>query len=199
MQKNNWGGKSLWCNVAGSVIFAMALAVSGVVAHMYHLIVYAIYFTAFSFGYYVSRESRIKRFILKNSVFGILSIILIISWKLGPIDTHGGVAWRSMMNLIHNLVCGICGCVVFFNLLYKMSLPALVDKYLQETGKMSLAIYLLPIVIIPSGYVFSQDLPFAAINISVLTIAVVVNLICYCIGKIIFEIPYLRFILFGKK
>ena len=177
----------------------MTLAMSGIALHLYYIIIYAIYYVGFSLGYYISREEKWELYIMRKGVLGISALILIVGWKLGPIDTQGGIAWRSMLNLFYRLVCGVCGSVVFFNLFRIMSLPSIVDKYLRETGKMSLVIYLIPIMFLPSDFVFSHDVPFAVINICVLGVAVAHNMISYCIGKVLFEIPYLRFMLFGKR
>lgn len=193
------GDKSLNLNIICSAIFVMTLAMSGIALHLYYIIIYAIYYVGFSLGYYISREEKWELYIMRKGVLGISALILIVGWKLGPIDTQGGIAWRSMLNLFYRLVCGVCGSVVFFNLFRIMSLPSIVDKYLRETGKMSLVIYLIPIMFLPSDFVFSHDVPFAVINICVLGVAVAHNMISYCIGKVLFEIPYLRFMLFGKR
>lgn len=174
-------------------------AAAGYVLHLYHVIIYAIYYTAFIGGFFISKEEKAVSMIMRPQVYGISALILVIAWKFGPIDTNGGVAWRSMLNLCHTFICSVTACVVFFNLFLKIQLPRIVKRYLQETGKMSLAIYLLPVVLLPSGFFFPDSWTPGFTNVIILSISVFINIIRYWIGRIILEIPYLRFMLFGKR
>ncbi len=192
-------GGTVNLNIICSAIFVLALALIGMAMHLYYIIIYAIYYVVFSMGYYISRDEKWDLYIMRKDVLGISALILIVGWKFGPIDTLEGVAWRSMFNLFHRLVCGVCGSVVFYNLFRIIPLPAIVDKYLRNTGKLSLVIYLIPIILLPLDFIFPNDMPFAAINTCVFAIGLVHNLISYCIGKVLLEIPYLRFMLFGKR
>lgn len=195
---------NLWSKTFAAQILANAFVVcitvaTGYVLHLYHVIIYAIYYVVFIGGFFVSKEEKVASMIMRLQVYGISALILVIFWKLGPIDTYGGVAWRSMFNLCHTFVCSVTACVVFFNLFLKIQLPRIVRRYLQETGKMSLAIYLLPVVLLPSGFLFPDSWTPAFTNIIILFISVFINIIRYWVGRIILEIPYLRFILFGKR
>ena len=179
------------------IIFAL-LGI-GFFYHLYHFIIWAIYYAVFFFGYVLSGSDTIERLLLKKWVYGASALVLIISWKLGPIDTLGGIPWRSLINLCWNAVCSITACVCFFNLFLFIQMPTIVKTYLQKTGKLSLCIYLIPVTVLPSDFVFPEWMSLSLINILILIISLLVNYIRYSIGFVIFEIPVLRFILFGKK
>lgn len=193
------GGKNLKLILLLNTFIICLVAATGFVLHLYHIIIYAIYYTAFIFGYLVAKEENIESVITGNKVYGICALLLIVMWKLGPVDTCGGIAWRSMFNLCHTLICSMSASIVFFNLFSRIQLPYMVKRYLQETGKLSLVIYLIPVVILPSRFLFPDNWTPAFTNIIILTISVIINMTCYWIGRVIWEIPYLRFILFGKK
>jgi len=48
-------------------------------------------------------------------------------------------------------------------------------------------------------FVLNGQVTFASESLIILSIAVLHSLVSYVIGRIIYEIPYLRLILFGKK
>lgn len=193
------GGGNLNLILLLNIFIICLVAITGFVLHLYHIIIYAIYYAAFIFGYLVAKEENIALVIMENKLYGICSLLLILMWKLGPVNTYGGIAWRSMFNLCHTFICSMSASIVFFNLFHRIQLPYMVKRYLQETGKLSLAIYLIPVVLLPTGFLFPDNWTPAFTNIAILTISVVVNIVCYWIGRGILEIPYLKFILFGKK
>ena len=69
-----------------------------------------------------------------------------------------------------------------------------------EIGKYTLVLYLVPVLILPAKtFVLNGQVTFASESLIILSIAVLHSLVSYVIGRIIYEIPYLRLILFGKK
>lgn len=199
VKKYNGGGiKTQALNCLPYLTVALIAAFAGFAFHLYHLIVYAIYFVAFIFGYYVSKEERLKSFVEKKCVCGFSVIVLMIAWKLGPIEANG-VAWKSMLNLCYTFTCSITASIVFFNVLQTIKLPALLDRFLCDTGKLSIAIYLIPMALLPHTFKFPEEWNPALINLAVFFVAIIANYINWLIGTVILEIPYLCFVLLGKK
>lgn len=181
-----------------NIFITCIIASTGLFLHKYHIIIYSIYYMAFIGGYFLSRYNSIEKILKKKEVVGISAIILIVTWNLGPIETYG-VAWRSFINLLHQCICSISACIVLYNLFLNNPFPKFIKKYLQNTGKHSLAIYLLPMTLIPNGYIFPHDFTSSFINITILLTATFINYICYLIAIIIYKIPYINLLLFGKR
>lgn len=182
-----------------NILIIGIMAIIGGALHLYHMIIYSIYYAAFIFGYFLSNTKWLESVCRKKSVYGVAALILVLAWKLGPIDTCGGIMRRSMLNLVYNAVCSMTACIVFYNLFLNIQMPHFAKRYLQETGKYSLAIYLIPVIILPVDYILPGNWTFSSINIAILVISILVNVACYCIGRVLMEIPYLNFILFGKR
>lgn len=180
-----------------SLCFIGAFMISGILMHQYHLIIYGIYWTSFLLGDSLPKHNKFKHLILKNHIYGISALILCIAWKFYPLETMGS-AWKSMTNLILTAICSFSACIFFFNFFQKCTLPITVRKYMQQIGQFSLVIYLIPIHLLPQGFIFSENLPSIIINLSILIIGILHTIISYYIGKIVFCIPYLRYIMFGK-
>lgn len=66
-------------------------------------------------------------------------------------------------------------------------------------GKFSLVIYVVPISLLPKSFIFPNALPDMIINLSILSLGILHTILSYIFGHIVFEIPYLRYIMFGKK
>jgi len=91
-------------------------------------------------------------------------------------------------------------CITFFNFFKKIQLPEFLATYFSEIGKYTLVLYLVPVLILPAKtFVLNGQVTFASESLIILSIAVLHSLVSYVIGRIIYEIPYLRLILFGKK
>ena len=61
-------------------------------------------------------------------------------------------------------------------------------------------LYLVTVLILPAKtFVLNGQVTFASESLIILSIAVLHSLVSYVICRIIYEIPYLRLILFGKK
>ena len=66
-------------------------------------------------------------------------------------------------------------------------------------GKYSLIIYVVPITLLLKDFIFSSTISATLTNLIILFIAVLQTLISYTFGRIIYEIPFLSYIMFGKK
>lgn len=172
--------------------------ISGILLHQYFLVIYGIYWYAFILGDIISKYDSLKRIITSNIIFGSSSLILCIAWKFYPLETNN-VAWKSMINLLLSFICSTTACITIYNLFLKAVIPQWIKKYLQEMGKFSLVIYILPISILPKDFTFPNYIPYTVLNLIILTIGIIHTLVSYSLGRIIFEIPYLRYIMFGKK
>lgn len=176
-----------------SVFFAM-----GAILKQYHLMIYGIYYASFLFGDYLSKYKKLRDFVMKNSVYGCGSLLLCIMWKFYPIyptDTIG----QSLANIIMSFVCSFMACIVLYNFFRKTIIHRYIRHFLSEMGKFSLVIYVVPIWIMPHSFTFPDWMPDSLINLAILFIGIIISLLRYGFGKIIFEIPILRYIMFGKK
>lgn len=186
------------CDLIFSGSIASIFIVGGGVLHQYFIIVYGIFWISFIFGDYLSKFVIFQKLIRSSIAYGIAAIILCISWKIYPIHPTDA-AWKSMANLALMLICSISASIVFYNFFRIGNYPNWMKKYFRELGKFSLVIYLVPITILPQNYIFPSELSTSLVNLSILLIAIITTLLRYCFGRIVFEIPYLRFIMFGKK
>ena len=50
-----------------------------------------------------------------------------------------------------------------------------------------------------TDFLFPESIPETLINLCILGIGILHTFISYTFGRIVFEIPYLRYIMFGKK
>lgn len=103
----------------------------------------------------------------------------------------------SVINLFVNAICAVCAIIAFYNYFYMNCIPVLIKKLLQEFGKMSLVIYLLPIDFLTKGFIF-HGYSNTTINTSILVLGLLQCVVACVIGRIVFKIPYLRLIMFGK-
>ena len=135
---------------------------------------------------------------MKNYTYGFGAIILCLAWKLYPIYPTENVL-ESMINLLLSFICSFTASIVLYNLFRKATIPACVKKYFSEMGKFSLVIYVVPILLLPKSFIFPNALPDMIINLSILFLGILHTILSYIFGRIVFEIPYLRYIMFGKK
>lgn len=97
-------------------------------------------------------------------------------------------------------IMALTSCITFFNFFKAVELPNFLKRYLIEIGKYTLVLYLVPVLILPAhSFRIDGQMTFTMVNLIILAVAVTHSLVSYVIGRVIFEIPYLRFILFGKK
>lgn len=185
-------------NVLFSLLTIIAFFVMGAVLRQYHLMIYGIYYASFLFGDYLSKYERLRDFLMKNSVYGCGAIILCIMWKFYPISPTDTI-WQSFANIVMSFVCSFMACIVFYNFFRKTTIHRYIRGFLSEMGKFSLVIYVVPIWIMPHSFTFPNWMPDSLVNIEILFIGIIISLLRYCIGKIVFEIPGLRYIMFGKK
>ena len=185
-------------NLAFSIFSIGIFFLCGGIFNQYHLIIYGIYWASFLLGDYLSRYETFKSIMMKNSTFGVSVCILCIAWKLYPIHPTDSI-WDSLMNLLLSLICSFTASISLYNFFKKVSLPKWIKKYFSEMGKFSLVIYVVPIKLLPYGFVFDNNLTTLCISLMILFIGIIHTMISYTVGRIIFEIPYLRYITFGKK
>lgn len=172
--------------------------ICGLIFNQYYLIIYGIYWFSFLLGNSISKYQTFNSFITTNFVWGISTIILCLAWKFYPLEVNG-VGWRSLINLMLSSICAFCGSITIYNFFLKAQTPRWIQKYLQEIGKFSLVIYVVPIVLLPKDFLFPESIPETLINLCILGIGILHTFISYTFGRIVFEIPYLRYIMFGKK
>lgn len=172
--------------------------ICGLIFNQYYLIIYGIYWFSFLLGNSISKYQTFNSFITTNFVWGISTIILCLAWKFYPLEVNG-VEWRSLINLMLSSICAFCGSITIYNFFLKAQTPRWIQKYLQEIGKFSLVIYVVPIVLLPKDFLFPESIPETLINLCILGIGILHTFISYTFGRIVFEIPYLRYIMFGKK
>ena len=176
----------------------MAYFLWGGITYQYHLIGYGIYWASFLLGDYVSKYELFRNAMMKNNVYGLSTIVLCLAWKFYPIYPTENI-WQSMSNLLLSFICSFTASIVLYNLFRKTIMPAYIKKYLSEMGKFSLVIYVVPIILLPKSFIFPNALPDMIINLSILSLGILHTILSYIFGRIVFEIPYLRYIMFGKK
>ena len=94
-------------------------------------------------------------------------------------------------------MCSFSAIIVFFNFFFRMRLPRFLNWFFSEMGKYSLVIYLTPVFILPKGF-FIEGVTMSTENIIVIFFGIVQCLIAYGIGRVVYEIPYLRLLVYGK-
>ena len=179
-------------------VVPMIFVVFGIVFHLFFFLIYAVYMGAFLFGYFLSKYERLRNFVLKNGVWGGATLVACVVWKLYfPIGDGGGV--RTLIMIVLYTISSFASCIVFYNIFKKVELPKCVKCSLCEWGKMSLIIYLFPIALVPSTFVFPDNWTLTMVNLFVLGVSICQCFISSAIGEMVLKIPVLSFIMFGKK
>lgn len=179
------------------IIVCGLLCILGVLLHEYFLLIYAIYVFSFLIGALVMKEESIQERILDNRCYGGASLVLCVLWLIYPFDPNGRILY-SALNVLLTLLCSISAIIVFYNFFIKVSLCKPIDWFFSEMGRMSIVIYLTPLVMFPKGFIF-DGLTVTTENLIILLVAIIQCLLAYSIGKFIYKIPYLRLIMYGKK
>lgn len=185
-------------NIVIICAFVILFIVSGGVMGEYHLIKYGVYLAAFFFGELLWRNESMKNKVLANISFGTSAILLCMVWQFYPLAT-GGNKLYSVLNLLMDFMCSLFACVFFYNFFIKVQLPRFLYMALSEVGKNSILVYLIAIVLIPSSFQLPATWTFAGINLTLLAVAIANTALRYTIGKFIYQVPVLRYILFGKR
>ena len=188
------GGGRMVCYSIPVLTFIAA----GLGTHQYHLIIYAIYLSSFFLGDYLSWNERFRTYIMQDVLFGIVAVVLFIAWKIFPLSANG-VAWRSMINIILALICSFGMSIFCYNFFRKIALPLFLKRCLQEMGKMSLVIYVTPFVLIPSSFHFPETFNETLINVISIIMSSAYVFLRYLWGMFIYQIPIVRFIMYGRK
>lgn len=195
------GNKLIKTNKAILLVSTLSIGcfcICGFLFHQYFLFIYGIYWFSFLFGSFLSQNKLLEEFITKKIIFGISALLLCIAWKFYPIEINNPT-WRPFLNIILSFFCSLLGSISLLNFFRKVQLPLIIQKYLQEMGKYSLIIYVVPITLLPKDFIFSSTISATLTNLIILFIAVLQTLISYTFGRIIYEIPFLSYIMFGKK
>lgn len=171
--------------------------VLGIVFHSYFMLIYTTYIFSFFFGCMVMRNEKLKKAIMSKKVFGGGGILCCSVWLIYPVQANGRELY-SLFNVCGTFVSSVSSIIVFYNFFRKEQLNKYIDWFFKEMGKMSIVIYLTPIILFPKGFMF-EGLSFATENLVIVLIGIIHCLISYGIGKFIYTLPYLRFIMYGKK
>ena len=131
----------------------------------------------------------IEKKLTTNHAYGISALVLVMCWCIYPFEAS---SLGKSGNLFLIFVIGLVSCITFFNFFKKIQLPEFLATYFSEIGKYTL-------VLPAKTFVLNGQVTFASESLIILSIAVLHSLVSYVIGRIIYEIPYLRLILFGKK
>lgn len=179
-------------------VFVLCLLLIGLggIFHLYHLMVYAIYAFSFFFGAFLTFRRGALELIKRDTVFGSMGLLLCIAWLFYPLHANGNPL-LSIYNLVGMFVCSFSAIVVFFNLFFRMRLPRFLNCFFSEMGKFSLVIYLTPVSLLPKGF-FIEGFTMCTENVIILFLGIVQCLIAYSIGRVVYEIPYLRLLVYGK-
>ena len=182
--------------VAFVFVLCLLLVGFGGIFHLFHLMVYAIYAFSFFFGAFLSFRPRALELIKRDKVYGSMALLLCIAWLFYPLHANGNPL-LSIYNLVGMFVCSFSAIIVFFNFFFRMRLPRFLHWFFSEMGKYSLVIYLTPVFILPKGF-FIEGFTMSTENIIVIFLGIVQCLIAYGIGRVVYEIPYLRLLVYGK-
>lgn len=179
------------------ILVSLPLAVHGGIWHSYHSLIYVIYVFSFFFGSLLKSNSVLESVILNKRIMGLLGGVVLIVWYYFPLESNGR-SLISMVNLVYSFVCALLAIIVLYNLFYKNDFPATVKRVLREFGQMSLVIYLLPINFLPDHYVF-HGYSDTTINIFIFILGLLQCVLACIIGHIVYQFPYLRLLMFGKR
>lgn len=183
--------------VISTFIPIVLTAFAGFILNEYHLVIYSIYMFSFFFGDYMSKFAKFREYMTLDWVWGVAAVAFCVIVKISPLEVTSNI--DSLLNLVFYFGSSFTGCIVFYNLFKKITLPNWLGSYLSFMGQCSLGLYLIPTFMIPYGLMLPDSLPVLSIAFILLAVAVVRSLIASGIYKIICEIPILRLIMFGRK
>lgn len=170
----------------------------GLLLHEYNLLMYAVYWFIFLFGSFVAKYELISCFIKRKDVFFVATIVLLLLWKIYPLSAQG-VAWKSLANIAMFLVISVVSSISLFNIVGCLYMPAMVKRTLGYIGQKSLIIYLIPVVPFAADYKLQNEDPVGYVCLVALGLAAISIMVSIVIGNILMCVPYLRYLLFGKK
>ena len=179
--------------LGGLLVLFSTIVLTGLLFKSYYTCVYAIYGLSFFFGYFISKYTIIEKFCCQRRV-------AIFLWKIFPLDTSINPSpTYSLLNLGSFLVTSLLSIILFLCFFKTVTMPSFVSSVLIELGKSTMALYLLPIYLLPSGYVFPSNLPYSLVTILAIIISLVQGFVSYLIFKACLQIPIIPNILFGSK
>ena len=190
--------KGTKANLAFSAATVGVFFAGGGILHQYHLIIYGIYWASFLLGDCLSKYESVRNLTMKDWTYGLCAVALCLAWKVYPIHPTDTL-WQSMANLLLSLICSFAGSLTLYNFFRKADLPRWVKKCFGEAGKYSLVIYVVPITLLPPSFVFPDKWGGQLVTIIILLTGIAMTALRYLFGRIVFEVPVLRYIMFGKK
>lgn len=181
--------------LGGGIIILLLITIAVLIKQVFP-IWYATYWASFLLGNIMANQPFAK-IVTTDRFFGISSLVLIACWFLYPLENN---QIGKVINLIFSFIIGLLSCISFYNFFNRVSLPKFLNLYFTEIGKYTLPLYLIPILILPHGIKINNEyLSGTSINLIILCVSVIHSLVSYALGRLIYEVPYLRYILFGKK
>lgn len=181
----------------GGVVIALALCIVGLLVKQVFPIWYAVYWSAFMLGDRMSDE-RWHLMLTQKWVYGSAALLWCLIWVVYPIPRGGSIT--SLANVGLFAASSLLSCVVLYNFFTTVQLNKFVHTYLLEIGKYTLVLYLIPITFLNRWkWTFPTEWTATTIWTLIILISVIHSLVSLCIGKVIYQIPYLRYILFGKR
>lgn len=189
-------------NILGRVLLYLSsplfLVAIGIVFNLYFFLIYAIYMGCFLFGDVLSGNLKLQEFLKSKKVWIIVTFILCIAWKYYSPELKGS-GGKILLKVSLYAISSFLSCIFFYNVFRYVSISQWIKRILQEWGRMSLVIYLLPIVLLPVDFIFPDNWTNTMVNIFVIIIGCMQCCIASAIGEILMKIPGLSFIMFGKK
>lgn len=186
-----------WNAIFCGVTVCLLMLIGGGIGQ-YFLIVYGIYLASFYFGELLWQSARLKFLVMKNWALGISALVLCLLWQFYPLTSNGNMFY-SFLNLLMTAICSLSACLFFYNFFIKVQLPRWLHIALSQIGQNSIMIYLIAILLIPQSVTLPDNWTFATVNIAMLGIAIANTALRFVIGKFIYQIPGLWWILFGKR
>lgn len=170
----------------------------GLLLYDYSLLMYAVFWFIFLLGSFVGKYEKICCFIKRQDVFFTATMLLLLLWTFYPLSSNG-VAWKSLTNIVMFLVISVTSSISLFNIVGNIYMPDRIKKYFGYVGQKSLVIYLIPIVPFAAEFNLQNDDPVGFVCLVALGLSVISIMVSIIIGNVLMCVPFLRYLLFGKK
>lgn len=170
----------------------------GLLFYDYSLLMYAVYWFIFLLGSLVGKYEKISCFIKRQDVFVIATMFLLLLWTVYPLSSNG-VAWKSLTNIVMFFVISVTSSITLFNIVGNIYMPDIINKILGYVGQKSLIIYLIPVVPFAAGFNLHNEDPVGFVCLVALGLSAISIMVSIIIGNVLMCVPFLRYLLFGKK
>lgn len=179
----------------GIMFFILIL---GVIFHEYSLLMYAVYWFIFLFGSLIGKYDYLKSLITSDKCYFISTISLFALWIMYPITTNG-IMIKSLFNISMFFLISITSSITLYNLFLSKKIPKVICNILSYIGKRTLIIYLIPVSPIAIDFILKENEPISFVCLIAFGLSLIEISLKIVIGNILMHIPYLRYLLFGKK